>query len=995
MTQTHTQALSPSPLPPPLLPSLLRLFLLPPPPLPPPAPLPPPPPPPPGGQVFRGLEDRHLAKAMAQYHHAHKIGKQYKKQRYEEFYGLKVRKVWESDREAERVLAERAAEAAKKKEIEEYLATFLQHGWFEEIEDETGDSYYVHEETEKSTWKRPEAAYSYDHYCKAENIQRVWRGHRGRRFFKFTKAAFDATALAQKQEDDWLNGSHNRAQLYSVSIKVVDAEDGFGAKLMANFSVGPPDLALVKDRMEVVAKKKAEAASKRKRGKKKSSVSSRRTARATAAGLSEEEKSKRRKAHFKMVCARAKRSIANLRETLETERVQQWPWDKKIDERSFRTYYVNRVTGETSYSPTEDKHGKKVRKFLQDRINAEELRVKKANGEIYQIQQEQDGGSIKKGGTRSRGRGRRAASRRGLGGEAAAVPSTKQRSRATTHVIKGGSRGLSNPLSLLMDIAEEEGDGAGDGDGNWDERHRKTTAYKAAVFACGTKCCRLSPWCTLPKGHWQSCQMIKSGTQVSTPFGLGKLVAMRDAAYRQSKIDRVKHEDRQGARAIEKFWRTAFPMKEMPELHNEEYASDWTFSFEQAAREEMERMERAEKREMKISARLARRNGGGDGGPTAAAAAAAAAVAAAAGDQGPSGAAISTATTAKTSRNKRKKRHVLMKKKGIRTTPLFYMQTILDMAKGVLYGKKVRKHKRSNVEQVMTDLARVIDLTDAKNGDLEARRRLRADHSASFYGGVLPVAVCAVKLSWGTAYVQKADIRYPQSVLDFRPDPESKLRVGLKYTYVERPLWWEEQRDLYGRVFYRNSYTGEESWGTPEYSINDELAARKIQRCIRGYMGKTYFLKFARSQDLHGLLYCSIEDAQARAWIGFHDEGMDATIWLTRLGLGQYCNKLQRWRKTKAGKKVEVKGPRGRVSLSEIRDMGDEGLLKFGVAKDAHRRRILAMVEAEAASIGNFGCSPDAPRRTKVKRGQREFRKEDCISFERAHQHSTSRQEAE
>ena len=98
---------------------------------------------------------------------------------------------------------------------------------------------------------------------------------------------------------------------------------------------------------------------------------------------------------------------------------------------------------------------------------------------------------------------------------------------------------------------------------------------------------------------------------------------------------------------------------------------------------------------------------------------------------------------------------------------------------------------------------------------------------------------------------------------------------------------------------------------------------------------------------------------------------MSASIWLTRLGLGEYCEKLQRWRKTKAGKMVEVKGPRGKVSLNEIRDMGDDELLKFGVAKDQHRRRILALIEAEKASIANYGCSPDAPRRTKVKRGQR------------------------
>ena len=115
---------------------------------------------------------------------------------------------------------------------------------------------------------------------------------------------------------------------------------------------------------------------------------------------------------------------------------------------------------------------------------------------------------------------------------------------------------------------------------------------------------------------------------------------------------------------------------------------------------------------------------------------------------------------------------------------------------------------------------------------------------------------------------------------------------------------------------------------------------------------------------------------------------MNASIWLTRLGLGEYCDKLQRWRKTKTGKMVEVKGPRGKVSLHEIRDMGDDQLLKFGVAKDSHRRRILALIEAEKASIANYGCSPDAPRRTKVKRGQRkrpESKQDDDYFYRKAY----------
>ena len=57
----------------------------------------------------------------------------------------------------------------------------------------------------------------------------------------------------------------------------------------------------------------------------------------------------------------------------------------------------------------------------------------------------------------------------------------------------------------------------------------------------------------------------------------------------------------------------------------------------------------------------------------------------------------------------------------------------------------------------------------------------------------------------------------------------------------------------------------------------------------------------------------------------------------------ELCPCVQKWKKDRGGKKIKIKGTKGRVQLTDLLQMQDDELEKMGIKNKIYRKRILAM----------------------------------------------------
>jgi hypothetical protein len=193
--------------------------------------------------------------------------------------------------------------------------------------------------------------------------------------------------------------------------------------------------------------------------------------------------------------------------------------------------------------------------------------------------------------------------------------------------------------------------------------------------------------------------------------------------------------------------------------------------------------------------------------------------------------------------------------------------------------------------------------------------------------------------NYTVATVRKRDLKW------YPPKPTKDIRVEteITYTLVEMPLGWVEVQNYDGSVFFANENTGETTWERPEYSVKEDLNAAIVQRFMRGWYGRICFKRMLRNTSMLDIVRDCVNHGSLLAWIGYGMEGMDVEIYFTRLAMYELCSLVQRWRKDRGGKKLKIKGIKGRVQLSELLEMDDAGLLKLGVKNKIYRRRLLAM----------------------------------------------------
>ncbi|CAK4128210.1 unnamed protein product [Aphanomyces euteiches] len=115
--------------------------------------------------------------------------------------------------------------------------------------------------------------------------------------------------------------------------------------------------------------------------------------------------------------------------------------------------------------------------------------------------------------------------------------------------------------------------------------------------------------------------------------------------------------------------------------------------------------------------------------------------------------------------------------------------------------------------------------------------------------------------------------------------PSRGTALSMRYTKVEMPFGWTEIPA--DKVYYYHMPTGAVTWDVPEYTFEDEYAARKLQSAYRMLQGRKAFQRMLRAFSFVDLIHASIKMGAAIGWIGFGLEGMPLAVYLTRLGLGK------------------------------------------------------------------------------------------------------------
>ncbi|RHY52262.1 hypothetical protein DYB34_004656 [Aphanomyces astaci] len=113
--------------------------------------------------------------------------------------------------------------------------------------------------------------------------------------------------------------------------------------------------------------------------------------------------------------------------------------------------------------------------------------------------------------------------------------------------------------------------------------------------------------------------------------------------------------------------------------------------------------------------------------------------------------------------------------------------------------------------------------------------------------------------------------------------PTGSVKLSMAYTKVDMPFGWSEVPQ--DTVYYLHEPTGAVSWDAPEFTFDDEYAARKLQSAYRMLQGRKAFKRMLHTFSFVDLLHASIKHGAGVGWVGFGLEGMSLPVYLSRVGL--------------------------------------------------------------------------------------------------------------
>ena len=103
----------------------------------------------------------------------------------------------------------------------------------------------------------------------------------------------------------------------------------------------------------------------------------------------------------------------------------------------------------------------------------------------------------------------------------------------------------------------------------WEEAQN---AWQSPTKLFPKNCCKLSPYCILPNGHWKKCHKIKPGLKVILPNnGIGVLFECRKKRIEKPIYIKNNNYFNIVKFAINRYWLDVFPLKDPPELHENSF----------------------------------------------------------------------------------------------------------------------------------------------------------------------------------------------------------------------------------------------------------------------------------------------------------------------------------------------------------------------------------------------------------------------------------------
>jgi hypothetical protein len=188
--------------------------------------------------------------------------------------------------------------------------------------------------------------------------------------------------------------------------------------------------------------------------------------------------------------------------------------------------------------------------------------------------------------------------------------------------------------------------------------------------------------------------------------------------------------------------------------------------------------------------------------------------------------------------------------------------------------------------------------------------------------------------------VPKSDIKWYPPI----PLQQVQIETEIKYTHVDMPLGWIEVTNHDGSVFFAYEPTGETQWDRPSYTVKQDLNAVSIQKYMRGWYGRILFQRKLRNTSMLDIVRDTVQQGSFMGWVGYGFEGMDCELFFHRMAMPECAKYVQKYRKDRGGKKIKIKGSKGRVQLRDLIHMDDDALkTTVGITNKVYRKRIVAM----------------------------------------------------
>ena len=431
--------------------------------------------------------------------------------------------VADSDRRRENE-ERRAAEAAERlAELMAELGLTLRFGWEEEWDEANEVPFWFRtaptdgaeaDDSDTSTYERP--IYSYDEFHAAIMVQRLLRGHLGRRMLTVQRNAMVRHREIEQKRAWFIETRPARDRYFSIKIDlsgVVDKDGAETATLVRPLLRNGPNSAI----------------------EPRSGKMTRPTPTTTAQRIVEEQA---RLTHFTGLLTKFKT----------------WPWEARAGDG--RNYYVRPDTSETSWEATETAAGANLRSYLRRRVQRQFERcgalTQAAKGERV-VQEAEDA--------------RKRAAKCNLN-------SWCVHERAHRGGCRRAARGKTNSVA-----SESGGNGAAPGlecawrkkqcmlGGAHEGRCRRLDGA-LSLFPTTGRHCKGHAWCTLVTGHRGAHKLAPRGIQVDTGVGIGTLESCRNRAAPIPIAQRRVAEDKLVRAAVLKCWPVVAKKKIMPNLTN-------------------------------------------------------------------------------------------------------------------------------------------------------------------------------------------------------------------------------------------------------------------------------------------------------------------------------------------------------------------------------------------------------------------------------------------